>query len=295
MTVMMQALNRDATACFVLCTHPTAFSLNSFKATEVASCRFTSSESVCGRRVVIHKSTDFHTTPLHGGSLRPARPTKLRFTPATAKRPSRMSSSRSSDQEDVSTPITGGTLGTSVNGDETPVSKPESVATSETVIEEQPVRGPFGRFKRWYGRMVEKRSALRAGALRNYGIAAFLSYGFFDFITYTISFLFSLRAFVASGKTLTWQTLPQVLALMWGINNLSRPFRIAGALALAPVVDRRVVKPISAFFSRVFSRNRTENSSEVSSAPSSESSFSSSQPPPPQPSPPPPTTSTSSS
>lgn len=43
----------------------------------------------------------------------------------------------------------------------------------------------------------------------------------------------------------------QVLALMWGINNLSRPFRIAGAIALAPVIDRRVVKPVGAFFSRL--------------------------------------------
>lgn len=138
--------------------------------------------------------------------------------------------------------------------------------------------GMFGRIGRWYRGMVARRSALRAGALRNYGIAAILSYGFFDLLTYTISFLFSLRAFLASGKTLTWQTLPQVLALMWGINNLSRPFRIAGALALAPVVDRRVVKPVSAFFSRVFSRDSAKTSSPSPPSPST--------PPPP---PPPPT------
>lgn len=47
----------------------------------------------------------------------------------------------------------------------------------------------------------------------------------------------------------------QVLALMWGINNLSRPFRIAGAVALAPIVDRRVVKPVSAFFTRLRAGN----------------------------------------
>lgn len=38
---------------------------------------------------------------------------------------------------------------------------------------------------------------------------------------------------------------------MWGINNFSRPFRIAGALALAPVVDRRVVKPVGRMLTRV--------------------------------------------
>lgn len=279
-TVMMQALNRDATACFVQCSHHTAFSQSALKVSEVISSRFTNSESVCGRHVLIHKRTDLHTTSLRGGSVGLTRLTKLRFTPAIAKRPLRMTSLQSSGEEDVSTPITGGTLGASANDGDKVVSKPESAASSETIIEE-PARGPFGRFKRWYRRMVEKRSALRAGALRNYGIAAFISYGFFDFITYTISFLFSVRAFIASGKTLTWQTLPQVLALMWGINNLSRPFRIAGALALAPVVDRRIVKPVSAFFSRVFSRNRTETPSQEPSAPSSESSFSSSKPPPP--------------
>lgn len=41
---------------------------------------------------------------------------------------------------------------------------------------------------------------------------------------------------------------------MWGINNLSRPFRIAGAIALAPVVDRRVVKPIGAFITSLRQR-----------------------------------------
>lgn len=38
---------------------------------------------------------------------------------------------------------------------------------------------------------------------------------------------------------------------MWGLNNLSRPFRVAGALALAPLMDRRVVKPVGAFFGRM--------------------------------------------
>lgn len=46
---------------------------------------------------------------------------------------------------------------------------------------------------------------------------------------------------------------------MWGINNLSRPFRIAGALALAPVVDRRVVKPITKFFNSLRSDEQSNS------------------------------------
>lgn len=38
---------------------------------------------------------------------------------------------------------------------------------------------------------------------------------------------------------------------MWGLNNLSRPFRIAGTLALAPIVDRRLVKPFGKFVTRL--------------------------------------------
>lgn len=54
---------------------------------------------------------------------------------------------------------------------------------------------------------------------------------------------------------LTRSCMNQVLALMWGINNFSRPFRIAGALALAPVVDRRIVKPFGRFLNRFRSGN----------------------------------------
>lgn len=38
---------------------------------------------------------------------------------------------------------------------------------------------------------------------------------------------------------------------MWGVNNLSRPFRVAGALALAPAMDARVVRPIRRWLARV--------------------------------------------
>jgi hypothetical protein len=91
---------------------------------------------------------------------------------------------------------------------------------------------------RWL-RGFSARRASMGSALRSYGLAAVIAYGLFDACTYGVSLLLAMRAYVAAGKVVTTKTLPQVLAIMWGINNFSRPFRIAGALALAPIVDAR--------------------------------------------------------
>ncbi|KAA8497119.1 hypothetical protein FVE85_0848 [Porphyridium purpureum] len=81
--------------------------------------------------------------------------------------------------------------------------------------------------------------------LRKYGIAAIISYGMFDAVTYSLSFLLALKTFtIKTGRPLCWATFPQVFALMWGINNFSRPFRIAGALLLSPFVDQYIVQPV---------------------------------------------------
>lgn len=82
----------------------------------------------------------------------------------------------------------------------------ETIEGSETTEGSETYSGPFG----WFKRMMANRNELKATTLRNYGIAALISYGFFDFVTYSISFLLSLRAYVATGKELTWKTLPQV-------------------------------------------------------------------------------------
>lgn len=71
-----------------------------------------------------------------------------------------------------------------------------------------PNGGPFRFLRRWWNRQSNK-----AVILRNYGIAAVISYGLFDAITYSISFVLALRAFLAAGKVLTWKTLPQVGSL----------------------------------------------------------------------------------
>jgi hypothetical protein len=106
--------------------------------------------------------------------------------------------------------------------------------------------GFFERLRILFGvSSTEKSTAMQK--LRAYGLAAVLAYGIFDAITYSTSFLIALITFkrATNNAPLTWQNLLKVVAGMWIINNFSRPFRIAGALLLAPFVDRHIVKPLS--------------------------------------------------
>lgn len=74
----------------------------------------------------------------------------------------------------------------------------------------EPASGPFVPILNFFRRFASKSGALKAESLRNYGVAALISYGMFDALTYSLSFLLSLRAYIAAGKVLTWKTLPQV-------------------------------------------------------------------------------------
>lgn len=90
------------------------------------------------------------------------------------------------------------------------VMKTESEPSSPKDIPQTPMRSPLFHVTAWCRNALAKRKDLKADVLRNYGIAALLSYGFFDALTYSVSFLISLRAYLAAGKVLTWKTLPQV-------------------------------------------------------------------------------------
>ena len=70
--------------------------------------------------------------------------------------------------------------------------------------------GPLSGLIAWWKRVSAKGAGQKAAVLRNYGLAAVLSYGLFDAVTYSLSFLFALRAYLAAGKELTMSTLPQV-------------------------------------------------------------------------------------
>lgn len=88
-----------------------------------------------------------------------------------------------------------------IEGDEAPVPPPEAAASG-------------GGFGPWFKRRRESSAAMRA-KLRSYGVAAVISYGICDAVTYSVSFLLAMRSFIAAGKVVTLQSLPQVWLIMW--------------------------------------------------------------------------------
>uniref|UniRef100_A0A0A9GKY8 Uncharacterized protein n=1 Tax=Arundo donax TaxID=35708 RepID=A0A0A9GKY8_ARUDO len=73
------------------------------------------------------------------------------------------------------------------------------------------------------------------------GLAAVLAYGLFDAVTYTTFFILAFLGYEKStGKNpaANLKALLGIVILMWTGNNVTRPFRVAGAAALAPVIDR---------------------------------------------------------
>ncbi|PKI57175.1 hypothetical protein CRG98_022465 [Punica granatum] len=81
--------------------------------------------------------------------------------------------------------------------------------------------------------------------LAKLGLAAVLAYGLFDGVTYTTFFILAFCGYEKStGKNpaANLQALLGIVILMWTGNNVTRPFRVAGAAALAPVIDRGLKK-----------------------------------------------------
>ncbi|KAL2651114.1 hypothetical protein R1flu_019242 [Riccia fluitans] len=91
-------------------------------------------------------------------------------------------------------------------------------------------------FKKWTMNAAE----LRAKAAK-WGLAAVLAYGLFDGITYTTFFTLAFLGYEKStgqNPAANLKALLGVVVLMWGGNNVTRPFRVAGAAALAPFLDK---------------------------------------------------------
>ncbi|GAB0494283.1 hypothetical protein MMPV_005575, partial [Pyropia vietnamensis] len=102
----------------------------------------------------------------------------------------------------------------------------------------------------WWARLRATLAPANAAAtLRTYGLSAVLAYGLFDAVTYSLSAVLAARAYFAAGGVWGWAAVPKIFAGMWLINNVSRPLRVAGALALAPVVERWLVRPLRAALS----------------------------------------------
>ncbi|KAK3415113.1 hypothetical protein EUGRSUZ_H00677 [Eucalyptus grandis] len=88
-------------------------------------------------------------------------------------------------------------------------------------------------------------SAEMSSKLAKLGLAAVLAYGLFDGVTYTTFFILAFLGYEKStGKNpaANLQALLGIVILMWTGNNVTRPFRVAGAAALAPVIDEGLKK-----------------------------------------------------
>ncbi|GJP29255.1 hypothetical protein CLOM_g23527 [Closterium sp. NIES-68] len=77
------------------------------------------------------------------------------------------------------------------------------------------------------------------------GLAAVLAYGLFDGITYTTFFVLAFLGYEKStglNPAANLKALLGIVVLMWTGNNVTRPFRVAGAAAVAPFLDEALKK-----------------------------------------------------
>lgn len=113
---------------------------------------------------------------------------------------------------------------------------PEPVSPSTSSI--------FDTVKVWWKQNQEK-SKLVKEKLLSYGPAAVLAYGLFDGVSYSIAFAIAFLGYEARtglNPVANLQDLVKICILMWAGNNVTRPFRLAGAAALAPFVDKVMEK-----------------------------------------------------
>jgi hypothetical protein len=106
-----------------------------------------------------------------------------------------------------------------------------SPASSDTVL---------GKISSWLRVNSEKSKALR-DKLIGYGPAAVLAYGLFDGVSYSIAFAIAFLGYEAKtglNPTSNVADIVKICILMWAGNNVTRPFRLAGAAALAPSIDK---------------------------------------------------------
>ncbi|KAL5213581.1 hypothetical protein ABZP36_002733 [Zizania latifolia] len=100
--------------------------------------------------------------------------------------------------------------------------------------DEPQAKGGF--WAKWMAQSAEMRAKVA-----KLGLAAVLAYGLFDAVTYTTFFVLAFLGYEKStGKNpaANLKALLGIVILMWTGNNVTRPFRVAGAAALAPVIDK---------------------------------------------------------
>ncbi|XP_030454675.1 uncharacterized protein LOC115675983 [Syzygium oleosum] len=113
----------------------------------------------------------------------------------------------------------------------------ESLSDGDQQLPSQQRTGFWSKWKANSAEMISKLAKL--------GLAAVLAYGLFDGVTYTTFFILAFLGYEKStGKNpaANLQALLGIVILMWTGNNVTRPFRVAGAAALAPVIDKGLKK-----------------------------------------------------
>lgn len=110
---------------------------------------------------------------------------------------------------------------------------------SKKVPGEDGEKSPWCAVRDWYSAQQERSKKLR-DTLIGYGPAAVLAYGLFDGVSYSIAFAIAFLGYEARtglNPTSNVGDIVKICILMWAGNNVTRPFRLAGAAALAPPVD----------------------------------------------------------
>ncbi|KAK4719649.1 hypothetical protein R3W88_017987 [Solanum pinnatisectum] len=93
-----------------------------------------------------------------------------------------------------------------------------------------------GFWKKW-----KENSAEMSAKLAKLGLAAILAYGIIDGVTYTSFFVLAFMGYektTGNNPAANLQSLFGIIIAMWTGNNVTRPFRVAGAAALAPAIDK---------------------------------------------------------
>ncbi|KDP21803.1 hypothetical protein JCGZ_00590 [Jatropha curcas] len=117
-------------------------------------------------------------------------------------------------------------------------------ATGENLPEDQQSHSQSEQSQGFWSKR-KANSTEMSSKLAKLGLAAVLGYGLFDAITYTTFFVLAFLGYEKStGKNpaANLQALLGIVILMWTGNNVTRPFRVAGAAALAPIIDRGLKK-----------------------------------------------------
>ncbi|GLT60064.1 hypothetical protein SLA2020_328500 [Shorea laevis] len=104
---------------------------------------------------------------------------------------------------------------------------------------------PEGQRNQGFWNKWKANSADIRAKLAKFGLAAVLAYCLFDGVIYTSFFVLAFLGYEKStGKNpvANLKALLGIVVLMWTGNNITRPIRVAGAVALAPLMDRGLKK-----------------------------------------------------